>query len=317
MSRPPPSPLVVLPLIVLPVTFREFEAWTPPAELMDELPLIVDPVMVALWARMPPPEVALELPLTVLFVSVDGETREPASGRPGQVAANRAGGGRDDAEADVHSAAIGLSDVAVHRGAGEGDAAVRAAAHGAALVAAIVAQRAIHNRDRSRVREDRAAAAVGLAVAQGQSHEAGVDRADHVEEAILLLAVDHCQARTRAADDDVLRDVEVAGGVGVLARAVESYPENAGRQDDGVRARGGVGRVDGLAKGALAVAGSQVVLKGGDVEDGRDRTVLEGFETRLEDWSGASHAKASCETGRSGCARATVYSTGVGKQRDS
>ena len=51
---------------------------------------------------------------------------------------------------------------------------------------------------------------------------------------------------------------------------------------------------------ALAVAGSQIVLKGGDVEYGRDRTVLEGFEARLEDWSGASHAEGLLRNGAVG-----------------
>jgi hypothetical protein len=124
------------------------------------------------------------------------------------------------------------------------------------------------------------ASLIGAAVADGQALEGDIDRvgsgAAHVEHPVQLPAVDDRGTCPRAPEQRAARDVEVAGGVGVV-RSVTGQPVDAGRENDGVGAGVGIGRVDGLAERHLGIGGHRV--EGGrDGECGRNRPVLQAFQ---------------------------------------
>ena len=116
--------------------------------------------------------------------------------------------------------------------------------------------------------------------------------AQHVEHPIFLLGIDDGCARTGPSDGDRIGDVEVAGGIGVLARTGEVILNTpAGRTM--VSAPGvGVGLGDGLAKRELAVGRRHLIEGGVHREGGRRRPIFQVFQVKAR----AAASRAGCES---------------------
>src|SRR5262249_53045973 len=128
----------------------------------------------------------------------------------------------------------------------------RVALHGVVLDDA-VAQRQM---DREARRADAAAVAADRPVLDGQAREAHGVLAEDVEHPVQPAAVDGGGGRPVAGDGQVVGDVEVAGGGGVLTRPGDGQRVGAGRHDDRVGPRVGVGGLDHLPQRAGDAVGS-------------------------------------------------------------
>jgi hypothetical protein len=92
--------------------------------------------------------------------------------------------------------------------------------------------------------------------------------------------------RARAKNGQVVGDVEVAGRVGILARAEQPDGVSAGLELDRVRARRGIGRADRFAQRELVVrarriargAAVEFIDESGDGEGRRCDAALEAFD---------------------------------------
>src|SRR5262249_22628642 len=87
-------------------------------------------------------------------------------------------------------------------------------------------------------------------VADRQAGEVCGDVADDLEDVFQGTAVDEGRLRAVAGDGQVVGDVEVAGGGGVLTRPGDGQRVGVGRHDDGVGPRVGVGGLDHLPQRA-------------------------------------------------------------------
>src|SRR5262249_34516809 len=111
----------------------------------------------------------------------------------------------------------------------------------------------------------------------------GALAAEHVEDAVAGRLVDGQQVGPRPLDGHRPEDVQVAGLVVVLVGPGQGQVDGAGqprREADGVRLRGGVGRVNRLAQAHQPVHGAGDVLERVYGEDGRHRPILEPFHAQ-------------------------------------